>query len=113
MGERKRMNISANGWSIRGGSHLRTCACGSWIKHWITYSGQSWPGKCSVAGCSNAPSVGGHVVHQGGMGEGIVPLCAACNGLSTIVALRPGISIASANKADTCEGVARPEVRAM
>lgn len=105
------MSIAANGWSIKGGTSLRTCACGSWIKHWITYSGQFWPPKCSVAGCSNAPSVGGHVVHQGGMGEGIVPLCASCNRLSGTVVLKPGISIASASKADTCEKVSRPELR--
>ena len=102
---------AANGWSIKGGTNLRTCPCGSWIKHWITFSGQFWPAKCSVAGCSNAPSVGGHVVHQGGMGEGIVPLCVSCNGLSGTVALKPGISIASANKQDTCENVRSPALR--
>jgi hypothetical protein len=107
------MSVSAIGWLIRGGTSLRVCGCGSWIRHWITYSGQSWPPRCSVASCSNAPSVGGHVVHQGGMGEGIAPLCAACNGVGGVVMLRSGISIASANKADTCEGVSRAELRAV
>jgi hypothetical protein len=45
------------------------------------------------------------------MGEGIVPLCVSCNTQGGIVPLKPGISIASANKADTCEKVGRPELR--
>ena len=45
------------------------------------------------------------------MGEGIVPLCVSCNTRGGIVLLKPGILIASAHKADTCERVSRPELR--
>jgi hypothetical protein len=105
------MSIAANGWTIKDGTSLRPCACGSWIQHWMTFSGQFWPPRCSVADCSNAPSVGGHVVHQGGMGDGIVPLCASCSRLPGPFVLKAGISIASANQAGTCERVSRAELR--
>ena len=105
------MSILANGWTVKYGTSLRPCACGSWIQHWMTFSGQFWPPRCSVAGCSNAPSVGGHVVHQGGLGDGIVPLCASCGRLPGPFVLKAGISIASAIKPDTCERVSRAELR--
>lgn len=51
------------------------------------------------------------MVHQGGLGDGIAPLCASCSRLPGPFVLKAGISIASANKADTCERVSRAELR--
>lgn len=51
------------------------------------------------------------MVHQGGLGDGIVPLCASCSGLPGPFVLKAGISIASVNKSDTCERVSRAELR--
>jgi hypothetical protein len=45
------------------------------------------------------------------MGDGIVPLCAACSRLPSPFMLKAGISIASAIKSDTCERVSRAELR--
>jgi len=51
------------------------------------------------------------VVHQGGLGDGIVPLCASCSRFSGPFVLKAGISIASAIKPDTCERVSCAELR--
>jgi hypothetical protein len=62
------------------GTSQATCRCGSWLNHWLKYSG--WPSVegCSVKYCTNKDIVGAHVQEIGGDGTWrILPLCAKCN----------------------------------
>ena len=97
------MGITTNGWSNKGGTGDRGCACGTWKMHWITFSGESWPATCSVSGCSEKPSLGGHIINPNVSGEKIAPLCDSCNKLSKSFTLKAGVTLVSANKAETCE----------
>ena len=96
------MEVTTNGWKNKGGTGERACSCGTWKQHWLNYSGKSWPSVCSVQGCSAAPVLGGHVINTSVSGEKIVPMCSSCNGLDTTFNLDGGVSLVSANKAETC-----------
>lgn len=97
------MSLPNSGWSNKAGTSDRACKCGSWSQHWVNYAGKSWPAVCSVQGCTNKATVGGHVVNQGATGERIVPLCDSCNKLGSPFILRDGTMLPSANRAETCE----------
>ena len=97
------MGFPTAGWSNKGGTSARACACGTWRKHWVRFSGNSWPAQCSVQGCTDSPTLGGHVTNPQVTGEKIVPLCDSCNGVSQTFTLKEGITCVSANKAETCE----------
>lgn len=97
------MSITAVGWSNKGGTGGRSCNCGSWKKHWLNSTKVSWPSSCSVSGCSNSPTLGGHIINSNVTGEKIVPMCDSCNKLITSFNLKGGVTLVSANKADTCD----------
>jgi len=100
----QKMNYQATGWKNKLGTSDRACRCGSWSNHWLNYCGdQSWPSTCSVAGCNNRATVGGHVINSEVVGEFIVPLCDSCNKLEIRFALKINRSLSSANRALTCE----------
>jgi len=91
-------------WKNKGNTGERNCKCGSWKNHWLNYSGStSWPTICSVDGCNNEPSLGGHVYQVDDGKEYIVPLCNSCNKRSDVFDLRGSTSLARANKSETCE----------
>ena len=59
-------------------SRFESCHCGSWLKHWETFSRQR-AGYCMVEGCKGKPEVGATVQKEGEPGKVyIVPLCRAC-----------------------------------
>jgi len=97
------MGITAIGWSNKGGTSDRYCNCGSWKKHWLNSSKESWPSSCSVNNCSNTPTLGGHIINPNVTGEKIAPMCDSCNKLSNSFDLKFGVTLVSANKADTCD----------
>lgn len=97
------MTIPATGWTNKSGTSDRSCVCGTWKQHWITFSKKSWPDQCSVSTCSSKPTLGGHVINKDVTGERIVPLCDSCNKLSGTFTLKASVSVPSANKAETCE----------
>lgn len=97
------MSITANGWFNKKGTKDRNCSCGSWKDHWINFSNKQWPNKCSVNGCSNIPTLGAHIQNSNVNGEKIIPMCDSCNKLSTLFNLDGGVTLVSANKAETCE----------
>ena len=97
------MGITATGWKNKNGTGDRTCKCGSWKQHWINASGKSWQAKCSVAGCNNSAVLGAHIINSEVSGEYIVPACDSCNKLKSAFALKPGVTLVSANKQNTCE----------
>ena len=96
------MTITAEGWKNINGTALRSCKCGSWAQHWVNYTGRSWPGECSVNGCSNRATLGAHVTNPKVMGQRIVPMCGSCNGLGGSLTLKGGVNLPSANVAETC-----------
>lgn len=57
----------------------RTCRCGTWMRHWLRFSGQTAP-FCAADGCMERDPVGAHVKEFGGDGTCfIVPLCQSHN----------------------------------
>ena len=97
------MGAPISGWSNKGGTVSRGCSCGTWKEHWKNISKKPWPSRCSVDNCSKAPTLGGHVINRRHDGEQIIPLCDSCNKVSVEFALKEGITLVSANKAQTCE----------
>lgn len=60
------------------------CRCGTWLNHWLNYSGRQLPKQCSVSGCTREDLVGGHVkIRRASTPTGgthyIVPICKGCN----------------------------------
>lgn len=95
--------IPTTGWSNKVGTTGRSCVCGSWKQHWINISNQRWPSVCAVAGCTNPPALGGHIISSCVDGERIVPLCDSCNKHNGEFELKDGTHVPSANKSLTCE----------
>lgn len=94
------------GWkNVPGSSKVSpSCACGSWKQHWLNYSGCSeWPSKCSVVGCDEEATDGGHVEKEG-LERIIVPLCSKHNSSDNEQAMsfKEGTYWARANQAETC-----------
>lgn len=98
--------VTATGWKNKKGTAERACLCGTWKKHWLNFSGETWPRVCSVDGCWNEPTLGAHVINANVTGEQIVPMCASCNNLSGSFNLL-GVRLVSANKSKTCEKYTR------
>lgn len=96
------MSLPTYGWSNKRGSSDRSCACGSWQKHWINLTGRAWPATCSVAGCTFRPTLGGHLVNAADVGEYIAPLCNVCNQREQAFSLKDEITLASATATTTC-----------
>ena len=96
------MSITATGWKNKSGTSVRSCKCGTWAQHWVNYANKPWPSECSVLGCSNSPTLGAHVINPGVTGERIVPMCDSCNGLAGSFTLKGGVTLPSANTAETC-----------
>lgn len=97
------MTLPISGWQNKHGTSERNCVCGSWKNHWINVSGNSWPKTCIVSDCSNAPSVGAHVINSKVKGEKIAPMCKSCNNSDDSFSLKGGRTLVNANKSETCE----------
>lgn len=96
------MDITATGWKNKGGTSVRSCKCGSWAQHWVKYANKPWPATCSVLGCNNRATLGAHIINSGVTGEKIVPMCDACNGRTDSFTIKGGVTLPSANTAETC-----------
>jgi hypothetical protein len=99
-------DLPDTGWKNKGGTADRSCKCGSWKQHWLNFSGQPWPEKCSVDGCDKKAEDGGHLYNSlsDSMAEVIVPLCKDCNNPENraVMALKPGVVKVPANQSETC-----------
>ncbi len=62
--------------NINGGDG-GACRCGSWLLHWVNYSGRALPRCCSARTCIEKPVAGAHVqLDLDGCDKWyIVPLC--------------------------------------
>jgi len=97
------MEITATGWSNKGGTGVRNCSCGNWKQHWLNFSGKNWPTSCSVSNCNNVPVLGAHIRNPNVTGEKIVPMCDSCNKLTSTFDLKGGVTLVSANTSETCD----------
>ncbi len=88
--------------NINGTSQNR-CSCGSWIKHWRNFSGQT-ANVCRARGCSRRDLHGAHVqkAYTSDQKWYIVPLCTYHNRSRGNIALVPYTKLVSANKSKTC-----------
>lgn len=86
------------------GTSDNDCKCGSWLKHWMKYSGQTanW---CSEKSCINKDLVGAHVqkADVSDMSWYIIPLCSSHNKSSGVLETMESVKFVSANRKETCE----------
>ena len=88
------------------GTSQTTCKCGSWLKHWENFSGQS-TSFCPVSSCLHKDLVGAHVQKSGSTDRKwyIYPLCSAHNKTTGVLEVPDYYKLVSANKSETCEKV--------
>ena len=83
----------------------KACTCGSWLKHWEKFSGQSVTTFCPQTTCVQRALVGAHV-QKGNSGDSnwyIVPLCATHNGKKgQSLDISDSVKLVSANVSNTC-----------
>ena len=86
------------------GTSQTTCACGSWLKHWEKFSGQSTI-YCQAIGCTKKDLVGAHVQKSNSSDDKwyIYPLCSAHNKSTGVLEVSDSYKLVSANKKETCE----------
>jgi hypothetical protein len=60
------------------GISLNRCSCGSWLEHWIRFSGRDLPVYCAELSCYYAPEGGACVQKDddSDLNWYIIPLCA-------------------------------------
>lgn len=87
------------------GTSDTTCKCGSWIKHWEKFSGQTAPTYCPVGSCLNKDLVGAHVQKATGSDNKwyIYPLCNEHNKHKGELEVSDNYKLVPANKKETCE----------
>jgi hypothetical protein len=86
------------------GTSQTTCACGSWLKHWQKFSGQTGT-YCPATTCENKDLVGAHVQKANSPDNKwyIYPLCSAHNQSTGELEVADYYKLVSANKKETCE----------
>jgi len=87
------------------GTSYNTCACGTWLKHWVKFSGQALGiSTCAEETCQALADVGAHVQKEGDSDRGwyIVPLCKGHNAQRDPLDIDDGVKLVSANVALTC-----------
>ena len=86
------------------GTSDNNCSCGSWLKHWENFSGQTTD-FCQALGCLEQDIVGAHVQRGGGCTDQkwyIYPLCSKHNCHSGELVVSDSYLLISANKSETC-----------
>jgi hypothetical protein len=89
------------------GTSDRACRCGSWLDHWIKFSGQNLRKYCSVSVCFQTPEVGAHIQKDSFSDKSwyIIPLCKTHNGeTGKSLEISDNIKLVSANVSATCGG---------
>lgn len=87
------------------GTSAHICNCGSWLSHWLNFSGQTLPSYCPVENCYQKPEVGAHVQKDNLADSNwyIVPLCKTHNGeTGNTLTISDTTSLVSANVSNTC-----------
>lgn len=86
------------------GTSDTTCKCGSWLKHWEKFSGQTTK-CCQANSCAKTDVVGAHVQKATGSDNKwyIYPLCTEHNKHKGELEVSNSYKLVSANKKETCE----------
>jgi hypothetical protein len=86
------------------GTSDTTCVCGSWLKHWEKFSGQTVT-YCGEKACLSKDVVGAHVQLADGSDRNwyIYPLCNKHNQATGTLEVSDNYKLVSANKSETCE----------
>jgi len=87
------------------GTSQNTCKCGSWLQHWLNFSGQALPRFCPEKSCTETPEVGAHVQKDSVTDHSwyIIPLCRKHNAMrGQSIEVSDGIALVSANVSKTC-----------
>ncbi len=86
------------------GTSDTTCKCGSWLKHWEKFSGQTTQ-YCTEIKCTNKDLVGAHVQKADSTDNNwyIIPLCNSHNQSTGIMEVSDSYKLVSANKKETCD----------
>jgi len=90
------------------GTSDNTCTCGSWLKHWQKYSGQTitlLTSSCPVLNCTGIIEVGAHVQKDSLTNNNwyIIPLCKNHNAqIDKTLNVSDIVKLVSANVANTC-----------
>jgi len=102
-GEIKSFKENHEDQNINGTSDT-TCACGSWLKHWEKFSGQSVI-YCPAGKCMKKDLVGAHVQKSNSSDDKwyIYPLCSAHNQSTGELEVSDTYKLVIANKKETCE----------
>jgi hypothetical protein len=86
------------------GTSDTACVCGTWLKHWETFSGRTAT-YCSGSTCVRTDLVGAHV-QKADSTDGrwyILPLCNAHNRSVGALEVSESYPLVSANKSETCQ----------
>jgi hypothetical protein len=87
------------------GTSREACSCGSWLTHWLHFSGQSVPPHCPEVNCINRAEVGA-LVQKEGASDGawyVVPLCRECAGKTgETIQISDAIRLVPAATNETC-----------
>ena len=86
------------------GTSQTNCVCGSWLKHWEKFSGQTTT-YCPVKDCLKKDLVGAHVQKANSSDNKwyIYPLCNGHNQATGELEVSDSYKLVSANKKETCE----------
>lgn len=86
------------------GTSDTNCKCGSWLKHWEKFSGQTTQ-YCTETKCVNTDLVGAHVQKADSADNNwyIIPLCNSHNQSTGTLEVSDSYKLVSANKKETCE----------
>lgn len=86
------------------GTSQNKCSCGSWLKHWEKFSGQT-TSFCIEKSCINKDLVGAHVQKANSFDSKwyIIPLCNKHNQSNGELEIIDTYKMVSANKGETCE----------
>lgn len=86
------------------GTSPNACKCGSWLDHWVKFSGRALPSYCAEATCRKGPEVGAHVQKDSVTDKAwyIVPLCTGHNKTAKSLDIMDSTVLVSANVSETC-----------
>lgn len=86
------------------GTSQNECTCGSWLQHWIKFSGLQI-GICNASGCFRS-DLSGALVQKDTCYDAdwyVIPFCTMHNGSTIPIELISGTILVPANKHMTCE----------
>ncbi len=98
------MNLYQEMWTSKKVDSKRFCQCGSREEHWENFIGMAIDEQtCSVKGCTNSATAGGHIVNENYPDGYIVPICDSCNKSDESFEVKPNTIFVSADLSVTCE----------